>query len=89
MEWKKWAEEIPETQGAYCTEMLIAIAQTDSKTMKRILKVIAAEWVNTTVRGKPVSRWEWMNKICPWEPVYWSKMPTPPEYYVEQTDGLV
>lgn len=56
-------------------EMLITIPQGDK------LKVVAAHWVKTTVKGKRVERWEWRDRICPWEPIHWSELPSPPPMY--------
>jgi hypothetical protein len=82
MDWKKWPEVKPESENEYKrTEMLISIPQFDWKSGKTQLKTIAAKWVNTTVRGKWVARWEVNDRISIWEPVYWCEMP---EYKEEQ-----
>jgi hypothetical protein len=46
-------------------------------------KVMPMEWENTTVRGKPVSRWIWNDRIAPWEVIAW--MPLPEKY--TESDG--
>ena len=37
----------------------------------------AAEWENTTIRGKEVSRWIWYDKICPFDVIAWMPLPPP------------
>ena len=37
----------------------------------------AAEWENTTIRGKEVSRWIWYDKICPFDVIAWMPLPAP------------
>lgn len=34
-------------------------------------------WENTTVRGKPVSRWIWHGALSPWKVVAWMEKPKP------------
>lgn len=47
-------------------------------------KVTSMEWENTTVRGKPVSRWVWQDRIPPWEVIAWMPLPQP---YKAESEG--
>lgn len=41
--------------------------------------VLPLEWEVSTIRGKTVRRWRWLNRISPWTVTHWMKRPAPPE----------
>lgn len=66
IQWVSVVERLPETNKNY-------IAATDNN------HVIYAKYVKTIVRKKDVLRWEWYNRICPWNITHWMPLPTPPK----------
>lgn len=41
--------------------------------------VAEMRYVERTVRGKQVRRFEWQGRISPWEIIYWQPLPEPPK----------
>ncbi len=41
--------------------------------------VIAQKFVKTTIRGKPVERWEWCGRVSPWTVTHYMHLPEPPK----------
>jgi len=73
MEWIKINDKLPPVpQSAFGDQYLVT---TDNG------QVVAARYVQTTVRGKEVVRWEWKGKICPWKVIAY--MPFPPPFQGE------
>ena len=80
MGWIPVSKKLPETDE-FRTEFIVTIrcdTWEENKTM-------VAEWENTTVRGKDVSRWIWCNRLIPygWEVIAWMSLP---EAYREDGD---
>jgi hypothetical protein len=40
-------------------------------------QVVAVRYVNRTIRGKEIVRWEWDGRICPWEVIAYMPYPEP------------
>lgn len=73
--WIPVTERLPETKDWRTTFMVTV--ECDSWKSKRT--TMAMEWENTKLRGKPVSRWIWNNRLLPheWEVIAWMPLPDP------------
>ena len=68
--WISCAVRLPEEAGEYIV-MTNALGKSKG--------VMAMEYRFTQVRGKPVKRWEWNNRISPWIVTHWMPLPQPPK----------
>jgi len=74
-QWTPCSEGLPKTTE-WRTPFLVT-AECDTWNPRR--KTLVAEWENTTVRGKPVSRWIRMDRLFPamWKVVAWKPLSEP------------
>jgi hypothetical protein len=68
--WISCAERLPEEAREYIV-MTNALGKSKG--------VMAMEYRFIQVRGKPVKRWEWNNRISPWIVTHWMSLPQPPK----------
>lgn len=71
--WILCSERLPETEE-WRTEYLVTA---DCGYDKPIPKTLCMDWENTTVRGKPVSRWIWRDCLSPYKVIAWAEKPEP------------
>ena len=71
-EWIPTEERLPVTDK-YRTNFIVTVTCDVWKEEKTLI----AEWENTTVRGKKISRWIWNDRLFPkeWEIIAWKPMP--------------
>jgi hypothetical protein len=73
-EWTKIADQLPpEPANTYSQDYATDyyICTVDNK------QVVVLEYVKTLIRGKKVIRWEWHDRISPWEPIAYMPFPEP------------
>ena len=71
--WTKVEDGLPELpDGTYASVHCLVTIISSGKPA-----TLAMDYVRTTVRGKKVERWEWMNRISPWEVLGWMYFPKP------------
>lgn len=72
--WIPCSERLPKTDN-WRTEYMVTCDRGYEEDTK--LETTCMSWENTTVRGKPVSRWIWHDRLSPWKVVAWMEKPEP------------
>ena len=74
--WIPCSERLPKTDN-WRTEYIVTYDRGYKEDAE--LKTTCMSWENTIVRGKPVSRWIWHDRLSPWKVVAWMPLPKPYE----------
>ena len=72
--WIPCSERLPKTDN-WRTEYIVTYDRGYKEDAE--LKTTCMSWENTIVRGKPVSRWIWNDRLSPWKVVAWREMLEP------------
>lgn len=68
--WHKMKTEPPEVGISYIVKC---------NATGRSKGVLEMTYVERTIRGEVIKRWEWQGRIAPWVVTHWMPMPEPPE----------